>query len=141
MFNCPNACSLACEGSTPRVPTASRFTRAAFGLFALVSLLGFIALASLLSGCVYRGAKITEGTDLAVGMNIPATDGALQFQLLNYLSGFRLGVAENAQLTLEYTSAETNDYFGIIHTRGAKSVTATVTPNAPTPDTQQTSSP
>ena len=104
------------------------FSRAAFGLFVLVVMLGLVSLFSLLSGCVYRGAKIIEGTDLAVGLNIPSTDGALQFQLLNYLSGFRLAVAENAALEMTYTTAETNDYFGIITTRVSKTVSATVSP-------------
>ncbi len=79
-------------------------------------------------GCVYRGAKITEGTDLAVGLSVPGTDGALQVNALNWLSGFRLGVAENAALTVEYSTAETNDYLGIVHTRTAKRVRAKVEP-------------
>ncbi len=108
--------------------TEPRFTRAAFGLFTLVAMAGLIALASLLSGCVYRGAKIVEGTDLAVGINVPSTEGTLQLQLLNYLSGFRLGVAENAALKMTYTTAESNDYFGVIHTRTTKQVSATVEP-------------
>lgn len=107
-------------------------SRAAFGLFALVVMLGLVSLFSLLSGCVYRGAKIIEGTDLAVGLNIPSTDGALQFQLLNYLSGFRLAVAENAALEMTYTTAETNDYLGIITTRVSKTVSATVSPTTET---------
>lgn len=112
-----------------------RSSRAAFGLFALVVMLGLISLFSLLSGCVYRGAKIIEGTDLAVGLNIPSTEGALQFQLLNYLSGFRLAVAENAALEMTYTTAETNDYLGIISTRVTKTISATVSPTeTTTPD-------
>ena len=87
-----------------------------------------ILLALICCGCVCRGAKITEGTDLAVGINVPSTEGALQLQLLNYLSGFRLGVAENAALTVEYSSAETNSYFGCVYVRTAKRVKAKVEP-------------
>lgn len=83
---------------------------------------------SSLAGCVYRGAKITEGTDLAVGLSVPGTDGALQVNALNWLSGFRLGVAQNATLRVAYSTADTNDYFGIIHTRTAKRIRAKVTP-------------
>lgn len=87
-----------------------------------------LALASLVSGCIYAGAKITEGTDLAVGLTIPGSEGAVQINALNWLSGFRLGVAENARLTVKYTHAETNSYLGVVTTRLAKSIDATVEP-------------
>lgn len=87
-----------------------------------------VAFTLVFGGCVYRGAKITEGTDLAVGLNVPSTEGTLQLQLLNYLSGFRMGVATNAALTLRYTVAETNSYFGAIRTQTTKTIDATVSP-------------
>ena len=90
--------------------------------------LATLALASLVSGCIYKGAKITEGTDLAVGLTIPGSEGAVQINALNWLSGFRLGVAENARLTVKYTHAETNSYLGVVTTRLAKSIDATVEP-------------
>ena len=102
--------------------------RASLGVALLLALAAALALALICAGCVYRGAKITEGTDLAVGINVPSTEGALQLQLLNYLSGFRLGVAENAALTVEYSSAETNSYFGCVYVRTAKRVKAKVEP-------------
>lgn len=111
---------------------AGDFSRPILGWFALVVMLGLISLCSLLSGCVYRGAKIVEGTDLAVGINVPSTEGALQLQLMNYLSGFRLAIAENAALTMTYSTSETNDYFGVIHTRVTKQVSATVSPTEDT---------
>lgn len=85
----------------------------------------------LLSGCVYRGAKVVEGTDLAVGLSVPATDGAADLTVFNYLSGFRLGVAKDAEMTVKYSSAETNSWFGVCTTRSAKTVEATVTPLRP----------
>jgi hypothetical protein len=48
--------------------------------------------------------------------------------VLNYLSGFRVGLAQDARLELTYSCAETNDYFGIATTRVWKQVTATVEP-------------
>jgi len=86
------------------------------------------ALTLALSGCVYKGAKIVEGSDLAIGLNVPSTDGTLQLQLLNYLSGFRLGVAENAALTVEYSTVASNSYFGVVQTQTSKSISATVQP-------------
>jgi hypothetical protein len=82
-----------------------------------------------LCGCAYKGAKVVEGTDLAVGFTIPGTDGAAQMDVLNYLSGFRLGVAENAGLKVKYTVAETNDFlWGAAITRTWKSIDAKVEP-------------
>lgn len=83
---------------------------------------------SICSGCLYKGVKVVEGTDLAIGLNIPSTDGVLQLQLLNYLSGFRLGVAENCRLKLEYITSYTNSYFGVVTTDGVKKIKATVEP-------------
>ena len=51
------------------------------------------AIATLANGCVYKGAKITEGTNLILGMDVPTTEGAFQFDLLNFTTGFRLGEA------------------------------------------------
>ena len=101
----------------------------------LLSVLGTVAILAILtaleifaSGCVYKGAKVTEGTDLAVGFTVPGTEGAIQFDALNYLTGFRLGVAENAALTVRYTCAETNSYLGVVTTRVFKSIDAKVEP-------------
>ncbi len=85
-------------------------------------------LATGVSGCVYKGAKVTEGTDFALGVNVPTAEGTFQFDLINYLSGFRLGVAENARLEVRYTHAETNEYFGCVTTRTWKTVDAVVEP-------------
>lgn len=84
--------------------------------------------AAACAGCVYKGAKITEGTDLAIGLNIPVTEGTLQFQALNYLSGFRLGVDRNAVLTVKYRVSETNSYLGCVNTCVVKEVEAKVEP-------------
>lgn len=87
-----------------------------------------MACALALAGCVYKGAKVTEGTDLAIGFTVPGTDGAIQFDALNYLTGFRLGVAENAKLKVKYTCAETNSYLGVVTTRVYKHIDAKVEP-------------
>lgn len=88
----------------------------------------FAACAALLSGCAYRGAKITEGVDLAAGIDIPAAEGVAKFTAINYLSGFRLAVDRNARLTCNYSVAESNAYFGVIRTATRKTVRAKVEP-------------
>ena len=102
-------------------------------LFAVSLAMAYWAVAVLVApvlfgGCIYKGAKVVEGTDLAIGITIPQADGAAQLDVLNYLSGFRLGVAENAGLVVRYSVAESNEYFGVITTRTAKTIDAKVTP-------------
>lgn len=94
-------------------------------------IIAILALASVFAGgCSYKGAKVVEGTDLAVGINVPFAEGVAQLQLMNYLSGFRLGVDRNAILKVKYTVAESNSYFGVIQTYTSKRVDATVKPSA-----------
>lgn len=97
-----------------------------------------VAVAAMLAcgGCVYKGAKVTEGTDFSVGLSVPATDGAASMTILNYLSGFRLGVAENCRLTVDYRTVWTNEYFGVATTTGEKRVRATVEPCDVSADTE-----
>jgi hypothetical protein len=87
------------------------------------------AIALTLGGCFHKGAKVVEGTDLAVGINVPGSEGTLQLQLFNYLSGFRLGIDRNAKLTMTYSVAETNSFlFGAFSWGSAKGIEATVDP-------------
>ncbi len=86
------------------------------------------ALAALCGGCIYKGAKISEGVNLVAGINVPGTDGALQINALDWLTGFRFGVAENAAFKCRYTCATTNSFFGVIHTFCYKTIDAEVNP-------------
>jgi len=120
-------------------------TRDGVGCFASVCAvaLPFIcaAFASLLCGCagVGDGAKIVEGTDLTFGVQFPYTEQETM-AVVNYLTGFRVGVAENARCRVKYTCAETNDYFGMITTRTAKTIDATVTPTVDPDEEEETES-
>jgi hypothetical protein len=102
--------------------------RASLGVALLLALAAALSLAIICSGCLYKGAKVVEGTDIAVGLSVPGTEETLQINALNYLSGFRLGIAENAALTLRYSCATTNSYFGVVHSETVKSIDATVSP-------------
>ena len=102
--------------------------RVATGAAILLALVAALALMMICSGCLYKGAKVVEGTDIAIGLSVPGTEETLQINALNYLSGFRLGVAENAALTLRYSCATTNSYFGVVHSETVKSIDATVSP-------------
>ena len=94
----------------------------------IVGIITAFALAAFAGCAQMKGAKITEGTDLAAGIDIPAAEGIARFTLLNYLSGFRLGVDQNARLTVDYTVDETNSYCGCITTRTRKTIHAVVEP-------------
>jgi len=96
-----------------------------------------LLLGAFFAGCIYKGAKCTEGMDVSVGISVPGTEGAASLTILNYLSGFRLGVAENAALKVKYTVAETNDYFGVVHIRSHKTIDAKVEPCETTPPNEQ----
>lgn len=103
--------------------------QSALALFGGIAAAVAIAAACLFaSGCAYKGGKVVEGTDLAVGMDIPGTEGTAQLNVLNYLSGFRLGIDRNAALKVKYTVAESNEYFGIIRTNSKKTIDAKMEP-------------
>lgn len=82
----------------------------------------------LLSGCVHNGVKITEGTDLTIGITVPGTEGVLQLQVLNYLSGFSVYAESGVAVEVDYTMSATNSYFGVVKTEQAKSVRSKFTP-------------
>jgi hypothetical protein len=95
---------------------------------------------ALMSGCTsYKGAKVTEGTDLSVGISLPTTGTTLDLSVLNYLSGFHMGIDRNCNLTLKYSCTEENSYFGVIETKKTRQIDSTVTP-ATTPHTQPSAS-
>lgn len=95
-------------------------------------------LSAVFGGCssMGDGAKVVEGTDLTLGVQFPYAD-CDTMAVMNYLTGFRVTVAENARARVKYTCAETNDYFGIVTTRVYKNIDATVTPTMDTDDTAQ----
>lgn len=96
------------------------------------------ALATLfLSGCAAESAKVVEGTDLSVGFSLPGMEGEANFTLFNYLSGFKVTTSESSKVGLEYSCAETNDYFGVITTRVFKRVKAEIEPVYDAPEDEE----
>ena len=93
-------------------------------------LITFAAAFALLAGCVVDdGAKVVEGTDLTLGMSLPYSEGSETMAVINYLTGFRLNVAENSRCEMVYRCAETNDYlWGAATTRIQKYIKAKVEP-------------
>ena len=59
--------------------------------------------AALVCGCaLYRGAKVTEGTDFSAGVSLPSTEGVAEVSVVNYLSGLRVGADRNYRLDCEF---------------------------------------
>lgn len=108
--------------------TTNKLERVAKGLALLAALVIYLGIICACSGCIYKGAKINEGVNLVAGINVPITDGALQVNALDWCTGFRMGVAENAAFKCRYTCATTNSFFGVIHTFCFKTIDAEVSP-------------
>lgn len=103
-------------------------------LFAATTLgfvFGLLALVIICGGCMSMDTvRVTEGTALTLDASIPGTEGDAS---VSFLSGFRLVCDESRRIRLHYTAAETNSYFGIVHTATSKSVRADLLP-APADD-------
>ena len=94
-------------------------------------LIGTLAACALLAGCAGLagdGAKIVEGTDLTLGVSLPYADASDAMTVINFLTGFRVLVAENARAEVKYSSSTTNDWLGIVSTVTEKRIEAKVEP-------------
>ena len=99
----------------------------------IICCLWMLALVSLaiicFSGCLYKGAKVTEGVDFSAGVSIPQSEGVAQVSFVNYLSGFRFGVAENSGMSCEYFGTNTFSFaFGLYEGVQTKHFRAKVEP-------------
>lgn len=91
----------------------------------------FLAASAMLvsSGCVYKGAKVTEGVDFSAGLSLPNTEGVAQISFVNYLSGFRLGVAEYSATTCEFWGTNRFDFaWGLYSSESSKHFKAKIEP-------------
>ena len=86
--------------------------------------------AAALAGCSsYQGVVMTEGHNISAGIKTPSTGGAIQLQLLTYISGFNIGVDRNAALHVTYDIYEKHSYFyGLVTTYIKKRAKAKVEP-------------
>lgn len=121
-----------------------RLTRGAFGLLMLVFLLGFLALTSLLAGCVSQNT----GSSIAVGdiTSLPEIQDAadsISVKILLMMTGAKVWTAKDSLVTVSYANAYTNTYCGIIERKGKQDLTVRVEPleTAPTAETAATVNP
>ena len=100
--------------------------KAALGLFALWPLLAILAIGALFAGCAYKGGKVIDGTNLAIGMTIPGTEWTIN--ALDYVGGLRVAGNDQTSICVSNEVVETNSYFGVVETRRHSKMTATIEP-------------
>ena len=98
----------------------------ALGMFLLWPLLAILAIGALCSGCVYKGGKIVDGTNLCVGMTIPGTEWTIN--ALDYVGGIRVAGNDQTSICVSNEVTETNSYFGVVETHRHSKMTATIEP-------------
>ena len=100
--------------------------KALLGLFALWPLLAILAIGALFAGCAYKGGKVIDGTNLAIGMTIPGTEWTIN--ALDYVGGLRVAGNDQTSICVSNEVTETNSYFGVVETHRHSKMTATIEP-------------
>ena len=78
--------------------------------FAILFLLAF---SLLFSGC--SSPRYVQGVDVSLGLSVPATDGAAQISLFEYISGIKMASTTNLPFKVMYKEWTTNSYFGVVN--------------------------
>lgn len=112
--------------------------KSALGMSLLWPLLAIIAIGALCSGCVYKGGKIVDGTNLCVGMTIPGTEWTIN--ALDYVGGIRVAGNDQTSIRVSNEVVETNSYFGVVETHRHSKMTATIEPTEASSEANSTES-
>ena len=104
----------------------TRGERCAIGLLMLWPILFVLAVSALCCGCFYKGGKIIDGTNLAIGITIPGTEFTVN--ALDYVGGLRVAGNDQTVITVTNEVAETNRYFGVVETSRHSKMSATIEP-------------
>ena len=78
--------------------------------FAILFLLAF---SFLFAGC--SSPRYVQGVDVSLGLSVPATDGAAQISLFEYISGIKISSTTNLPFKVVYKEWTTNSYFGVVN--------------------------
>ena len=84
-------------------------------------------LCAALCGCTqYRGGKIVDGSNIAIGITIPGTEWTVN--ALDYVGGLRVAGQDRTIITVTNDVVETNRYFGVVETSRHSKMTAKIEP-------------
>lgn len=84
-------------------------------------------------GCTqYRGGKIVDGSNIAIGITIPGAEWTIN--ALDYVGGLRVAGNDATSITVTNEVAETNSYFGIVTTSRRTKMSAKIEPTEQTSD-------
>ena len=67
----------------------------------------------IFSGC--SSPRYVQGVDVSLGLSVPATDGAAQISLFEYISGIKMASTTNLPFKVMYKEWTTNSYFGVVN--------------------------
>ena len=76
-------------------------------------ILFLLAFSLIFSGC--SSPRYVQGVDVSLGLSVPATDGAAQISLFEYISGIKMSSTTNLPFKVVYKEWTTNSYFGVIN--------------------------
>ena len=109
--------------NTPMTP----LERALAGLTCLIGAAAIaVCCAILCAGCAYKGGKVVDGTNLAIGMTIPGTEW--QINALDYVGGLRVAGNDMTTIAVSNEVDESGSYFGVVTTHRKTRMTAEITP-------------
>ena len=77
------------------------------------AILFLIAFSLFFVGC--SSPRYVQGVDVSLGLSVPATDGAAQISLFEYISGIKMSSTTNLPFKVVYKEWTTNSYFGVVN--------------------------
>ena len=76
-------------------------------------ILFLLAFSLLFTAC--SSPRYVQGVDVSLGLSVPATDGAAQISLFEYISGIKMSSTTNLPFKVVYKEWTTNSYFGVVN--------------------------
>lgn len=77
------------------------------------AILCLFTLSLLFTGC--SSPRYVQGVDVSLGLSVPATDGAAQISIFEYISGIKMASTTNLPFKVVYKEWTTNSYFGVVN--------------------------